>query len=102
MNTSLALASLVLIGLVVGSPSEEARSEPVPEFVAAWMDTSTTWASFQAAVEDSLRNERIGRLAAETALAQSLARECGPPWWRWWLLPVATTVGVVIGAAVSK
>jgi hypothetical protein len=66
------------------------------------MDTSSTWAVFQAAVEDSLRDERIRRAEAEAALARSLARDCGSSTWRWWALPVAATIGVLIGSAASK
>lgn len=70
------------------------------------MDTSPAWHRFQVAVEDSLQAQRIRirRLEGQLELADERLQDekdrHGPAWERW-LLPVAVTIGVIVGAAAD-
>ena len=105
MSTLKVVVALVLIGLISGTVSGQ-ESEP-PECVQEWMDTSQEWKDFQISVEDSLEAVKVRErlLMGQLELAEDRLRwmeEEKPSWLEQWALPVAMTVGVLVGAVVTK
>jgi len=105
-----AVVLMVLIGTAAGATATEiavAPADTLPPCVAEWMATATEWREFQVAVEDSLEAGRVreAELAAQLRLAEArLAweKEARPSWLERWLLPLAVTAGVVVGAAAGN
>jgi hypothetical protein len=103
------VALTVLLGSTGGATATDlavAEPDTLPPCVAEWMATSPDWRSFQVAVEDSLETLRVreAELAAALALAEArLAWEQSshPSWPERWLLPIAVTAGVAVGAVAA-
>jgi hypothetical protein len=71
--------------------------------VPAWMDSSANFAVFRKTVADSLDAFRLEntRLKRELTVAQNLAPQKESAL-KWWLLPVAATVGVYLGTLAAR
>jgi hypothetical protein len=100
---------MVMFGMTGGATATDlavAEPDTLPPCVAEWMATSPDWRNFQVAVEDSLEAVRVreAELAAALALAEArLAWEQSshPSWPERWLLPIAVTAGVAVGAVAA-
>ena len=104
-----AVVLMALLGSTAGATATDfaaATADTLPPCVAEWMATAPSWREFQVAVEDSLEAGRVreAELAAQLRLAEArLAweKEARPSWLERWLLPLAVTAGVAVGAVAA-
>ena len=108
-KNALLLTMILLAASLAATGSAAGEIEPptdLPPAVEEWMDTSPDWRRFQVAVEDSLQALRWrvrdleGQLELSVDRLQDEKDRHGSAWERW-LLPVAVTLGVIVGAAAD-